>query len=33
VVTLPAASAEDAAAKALAEIGAGWEVVDVRQNV
>ena len=33
VITLPAASAEEAAAKSLAEIGNGWEVVDVRQNV
>jgi hypothetical protein len=30
VVTLAAASAEDAAARSLAEMGAGWEVMEVR---
>jgi hypothetical protein len=32
VVTLPAASAEEAAAKGLREIGANWELIEVRAN-
>lgn len=32
MLTLAAATAEDAAAKAMQEMGAGWEVVDVRAN-
>jgi hypothetical protein len=30
VLTLAAASAEDAAAQSLAEMGSGWEVIEVK---